>query len=222
MNRIRHKIREFASGLDVKYPFGVKHLTLSCPNDDNLFNGTRHLIKSFRKLRQRAYWKKNVKGGAFVVEIKRGEHGWHPHLHIVITARYMDYKVLKQHWTDVSGGQAVYIQKLPVHMIVRYLTKYITKSEMPLADQMLATETLKGLRLFNPFGDWFKPLSAIKAIHPACGDCGNSAWAFVPGKYDYDTVIRMTTPFCDLPDPGLPPPLKPCQQVEIFPYQVSI
>lgn len=175
---IRHKLHTFIADRQLRKYDGFKFLTLTIQSQPDLQVMTTELIKSFRRLRQRAFWRKNVRGGAFVVEVKRGKDGWHVHLHIVIESQYLPYKVLLAEWSAVSTGIGVYIKKLHNSQVISYLTKYLTKDQATKADQIYMTEVLKGVRLFQPFGSWHGPITKMKPLKFGCPVCTRVDWVF--------------------------------------------
>jgi Replication protein len=175
---IRYKLTEFLRGSILKKYDSFKFLTLTIPNDDNLLCQVKELITAFRRLRQRAVWKKHVRGGATVIEVKPGKEGWHAHLHIVIESGYIPFAVLLREWKAVSSGQGVYIKKIHGAQVVHYITKYLTKTDCSEAEQQYMTHILKGVRLFQPFGNWFDPINKIKKHQVYCPDCHSVCWCF--------------------------------------------
>lgn len=175
---IRHKLTTFLESIHLRKYDSFKFLTLTIRNNPDLKCMTDELITSFRKLRQRAFWKKHVRGGACVIEAKPGKDGWHVHLHIVIESAFIPYQALLSEWTAVSTGTGVYIKKLHGSQVVGYLTKYLTKQECTQAEQKNMTDILKGRRLFVPFGSWFDPIRKIPPIKFRCPGCDCCNWFY--------------------------------------------
>jgi len=166
----------------------IKHLTLTVRNDDNLEKMFKHLIKSFRRLRQRAYFKKSITGGAFVVELTHKGNKWHAHIHAVIQAYRVEWIRLLEEWKICSkGSTGVYIKNIPPVQAVRYLTKYVTKSELPEDLQIIASDLLKHYRLFNPFGSWHDINNQYEPEPTYCSKCKSPAsylpWEIVMGVW---------------------------------------
>ena len=171
--RVRSRLKWLISQIQIKKPYGFKHLTLTIPNGQDLPTMVKKLVKSFRRLRQRAYWKNHVNGGAFVIEITGHPGDWHAHIHAIIEAKYMDWSRLHKLWKSCSGGLGLYLQKISPTKCLNYLCKYLTKSGV--TDQTIneMSDALKGSRLFSPFGQWY----AINATYinnnnpcPQCND----------------------------------------------------
>jgi hypothetical protein len=170
--------------------YGFKLLTLSIENQNDLKTQVVLLQKSFRRLRQRSVWKAHVDGGATVIEVKRGDGGWHAHLHVLLEARYFAWSTLKANWEAVSGGFGCHIKRIPPVAIVRYVTKYVTKSDMKLPDQIAASDALKGTRLFQPFGAWHNAMLQIETPRGFCNVCERAVWLYLGSKQYSDVLAR--------------------------------
>ena len=68
-----------------------------------------HLYKSFVKLRNRKFFKQRVGGGVWFFQItyndKRQE--WHPHLHILLDAMFLDQVELKHLWLKITKTSSI-------------------------------------------------------------------------------------------------------------------
>ncbi|MBW2648426.1 MAG: protein rep [Deltaproteobacteria bacterium] len=186
--RVRNRIRWLIANRPVVKGTMLKLLTLTLRSEPDLQQMVKHLLKSFRRLRQRAYFKKTFIGGAFVVELKRGKHGWHAHIHAVVQAYLVDWERLRDLWKECSrGSTGVDIRNRSAHTCAWYITKYITKSDLSEGDQVLASAALKGCRLFNPFGAWYavnKEYVAPEVPCPKCGETGNYLpWDIIFGDW---------------------------------------
>jgi len=199
--KIRRKLSTFIRDNVIVKPYTYQHVTLTIKNETDLKRMMQALVKGFRRLRQRSYWKQNVKGGAFVVEITKNTGLWHAHLHIVVEAKWLDWYRIREDWFACSGGKGVYIQRIPASEIVKYVTKYITKSELSLDNQWEATSAIKGMRMFQPFGSWHNPLLAIKLPRYLCPCCEDRDWIFGT----YDSFFKKLAVHHDMPI--RPPPM---------------
>jgi hypothetical protein len=152
------------------------HLTLTIASKSDLPAMVKKLQLSFRRLRQRQFWKNHVDGGAFVIEITGRPGSWHAHIHAVVSSRWMNWTTLRDLWKKVSSGIGCYLTLIPKSKAVYYLTKYLSKPDMPdiVANQI--SEGLAGVRLFAPFGSWHATNKSY--IKPKCGcrQCGGSHW----------------------------------------------
>jgi len=119
------------------------------------------LTDSFRRIRNRAYWKKNVTGGIWFLQVKRGTGTgcWHPHLHILVDGNYMEQHRLSELWELVTFGSPVidirriYDPTATAKYVARYTARPAKMADMPLADRIEVIEALKGKRLCGTFGN---------------------------------------------------------------------
>lgn len=191
---VRSKLNHIVASTPSVEGYDIKFLTLTIPNQENLHDGTVLLVRSFRKLRQRQFFRSRVRGGCYVIEICGTPHRWHIHLHAIIHARYIPHRKLSVIWASCSPGKIVFITRIPLKAVVSYVTKYITKSVMPLDQQIIASEELKHLRLFQPFGDWHAFSLAAPKFHYECPSC--HATHFI-----HESVIRHE--YRDMPVPSI-------------------
>lgn len=192
--KIRTKLEQFVK---TRHPRGAdtfKLLTLSIASSDDLRAQVIKLRSSFRRLRQRSFWKKSVRGGAFVIELARSDAGWHAHLHILLESAYIPWNRLKLHWEAVSGGSGCHITRIPASAIVKYVTKYVTKSGLEPSLQQQASFALAGFRMFQPFGQWHNPINRIKVPHAVCSVCEHSAWIYLGAADICSGMDKSTKP----------------------------
>ncbi|GAH76523.1 unnamed protein product, partial [marine sediment metagenome] len=81
-----------------------KFLTLTLRhNQADLKSQVEFLQERFRSLRSRSYWKRNVSGGIWFLQVKRGKNSgcWHPHLHILLDSNRMEQNNLSDLWNQV-------------------------------------------------------------------------------------------------------------------------
>jgi hypothetical protein len=142
------------------------HIVLTlASSDDPLTKQIDRIYAGFKKLRATKQWKQRVQGGAAFFELTRNDRlgQWHPHLHILVEARYFPQKVLSALWLKVTGDSYI------VHVsavrdrdaAASEVAKYVTKPLSPtlFADQDALDEfvtSIKGRRLCLTFGNWFK------------------------------------------------------------------
>lgn len=94
-----------------------------------------HLYAAYRRLRQRAVWKKATVGAIAVLQVTFNPQTqqWHPHLHVVHHGRYIDYRVLRQAWKRVTHGSEI-VDIREIHDASRaadYVARYVSR---PLDD----------------------------------------------------------------------------------------
>lgn len=174
--RIQNRLQALFNKIQIQPRAGLKMITLSTPNCTRLQPGIRHLVSSFRRLRQRSLWKHYVIGGAFVIEVKGRPGNWHPHIHAIIYSYYLPWRRLWHAWTLVSGGTAVWISNIAPSQAKRYVTKYVTKCDMPPALQDEVSDALRHFRLFTRFGAWHNIVLPKLKFDCPCQECGHSDW----------------------------------------------
>ena len=136
-------------------------LTLTLRNNDSdLKSQMDFLTLSFRTLRQRAYWKRHVKGGIWFLQIKRAENSgfWHPHLHVIIDGEYMEQHRLSELWEQVTFGSPVIdIRRInDIEYTAKYVARYTARpaklADMPLVDRIEVILSLFRKRMCGTFG----------------------------------------------------------------------
>lgn len=131
-------------------------LTLRHGPDDTLRALIDRLLLGWKRLR-RTVALRAVTGGVRILEIKRSAEGWHPHLHVLCDARWLNREEVRAAWEQASGGSTV----IDVRRIRTpdeasgYVAKYLTKTttfDDPLhfLEYLAAT---KGIRFAATFGD---------------------------------------------------------------------
>jgi predicted nucleic-acid-binding Zn-ribbon protein len=176
LSRVRRRLDFLIKNTSKESGYGLKFLTLTIPNQTDLQTMLQHLTRSFRRLRQRAEWKRRVLGGAFVLECSGSSSGWHAHLHAIVFAKYISFERLLRMWLRCSGGRGVYIKQIPPSVATGYLTKYLSKPAIADVDLQLAAEEIKRYRLFQPFGIWMALLKDFSETKPGCPNCGSHSF----------------------------------------------
>lgn len=143
----------------------VSFITLTlCGKDEPLSPLIDRLYKHFRALRLHPLWAEAVEAGAAFLEIKWSDKAqrWHPHLHIICVARYIDQAALSSVWRGITKDSFIVdISRVrDPQKTGQYVTKYASKplnssfSNTPrLLDEALLS--LKGRRMCLTFGDWY-------------------------------------------------------------------
>jgi len=184
LSRVRRRLNWIIQRAELPQGYGIKFLTLTVSNQPDLANMLKFLTSVFRKLRQRAFWKQYVRGGAFVLEVTGRPGNWHAHIHAVIEARFIPYDLILSKWKSVSGSQGVYITRIPKRNVVGYLTKYLTKSSVPPEITDEVSFHISGFRLFQPFGCWYSISLEYRDSPPGCPKCGSHSF------YPIDILYR--------------------------------
>lgn len=206
-SRIRNRIKFLINNVEFVSGSRLKHLTLTIPNQTDLPKMLRNLTKSFRRLRHTAFWKNNVRGGCFVLEITGANGNWHGHIHSLIDAYFIQWETLRNLWIRFSGGRGVWLSVIPKSQAIRYLTKYLSKPDTNTAGLQDISRALKSYRMFQPFGNWYK--LSHKYIKPRCpcSKCGSRNSFELYAMY-YGGQIRcyMDDDEVQAGGSGIPPP----------------
>jgi hypothetical protein len=121
------------------------------------------LYAGFTKLRRRRLWSRGQKGGVFFIEIKRrrGDDGWHVHLHVLSEGTWISKKDLASTWREITGDSFIVDVKFceSGEDAARYVAKYASKGVHGSCyhDHSIlreAMEAIKGRRLVGKFGCW--------------------------------------------------------------------
>lgn len=157
------KIQEALMNQIAGQPVSFITLTL-CGKNEPLSELIDRLYKGFRALRLHPVWEEKVKGGAAFLEIKYNDKArrWHPHLHIIADAKYIDQGELSDIWRGITKDSFIVdIRRVrQAEVTARYVTKYASK---PLNTSFTNTPALldeaiiafKGRRLCLCFGSWY-------------------------------------------------------------------
>jgi hypothetical protein len=162
-NHRSHKIRDALMHQIGGRPVSFITLTL-CGRNEPLSELLDRLFKHFRALRLHPTWADKVRGGAAILEIKHSAKAnrWHPHLHIIADADYVEQGELSNAWRSITkDSYIVDIRRVKnAEVAGSYVCKYASKpmdtsftGDEQLLDQAL--EALKGRRLCLCFGTWY-------------------------------------------------------------------
>lgn len=167
LKRYQERIEHLATLYDFEL------VTLTVKNGPDLWERFQHLKHAFKRLRARG--KKGhgtwapVAGAIWSTEFTRSDEGWHPHLHIIVAKpkgsepfRYGKGSDLALQWEALTGDSyivhAAPINPDPEHLpaalceVLKYAVKF---SDLTLADNLHAYETLKGKRLIQSSGCFY-------------------------------------------------------------------
>lgn len=151
-------VGEFAADRELRL------ITLTLRKTDNdLDVDVDRLYAAFVKLRRRVLWSKSQKGGVFFIEIKRrrGDDGWHTHLHVLSEGHWIEKKRLSAAWLEITGDSFIVDVKFcdSGADAARYVAKYAGKGVHGSCyhdPQVLleAMVSIKGRRLVGCWGNW--------------------------------------------------------------------
>lgn len=164
---VRERLMSFFADMPCEHT--LKLLTLTTRStDDPLSDQLDHLIGSFRRLRQRRWWKKRVVGGCWFIQLTRAKDTsrWHPHLHCLIDSEFLPQGYLSQHWSAVSAGSTITDIRVVsrISHAANYVSRYVSEPvDVSKLDTPQVAETIRAFharRLWHPFGTWTKALAA--------------------------------------------------------------
>jgi hypothetical protein len=144
-------------------------LTLTVKNGEDLDERQAHLVGSLKLLMQRRrYFNAGTRGApytelckaqgaVYTLELTNKGNGWHPHCHmIVLAASKPSQEALSIEWHKITGDSFI-VDCRPIvgdpaegfMEVFKYALKF---SDLSLADNWEAAQTLKGKRLLGSFG----------------------------------------------------------------------
>lgn len=150
-------------------------LTLTVKNGHDLSERFEHLTKSVKKLlvkrrdALRGKWSSELSkalGGVFSYELTLSEHGWHPHVHMVILCDKDDpipfnqvkakQSELSKEWLAITGDSFIVdvrpIEGDPVDGFIEVFKYALKFSDLSPQENLAAYLTLKARRLTGSFG----------------------------------------------------------------------
>lgn len=149
--------------------FGGKQplfMTLTIRSSDRtLAQCLDHLYASFKRLRRSKWWRKNVRGGVLVTEIKLGAGSgrWHVHGHALVEAHYLDVRRLSEEWHRATGDSFIVdvsrVRKdtRGIGYVAKYASKGWTADVVRNPEALLeCVVSLRGRRLLVTFGTFAK------------------------------------------------------------------
>jgi hypothetical protein len=139
-------------------------LTQKHRRGESRVESVNRILKSFRTLIRRGFWKKHcADGGIYSVETTIGRDGlYHTHIHLLVFRRkYFDVRAFRREWLDVTGD-SVNFKVIPIdtisgglNEIVGYLSKPVDVSKFtPKHTRDLLA--MNNVKLFGTFGDFRK------------------------------------------------------------------
>lgn len=162
---LREVVRDYA--LSVRSP---KLLTLTMRHTrEALAVQISALYKHFRNFRLQKHIKRKIRGGVWFFQIKRsGRTGeWHPHLHCIIDADFIDKVKLSQDWLRTTGDSFIVdIRKIQEpKKVADYVSRYVARpcklEQFEMVDRATIFRACHGRRLCGKWGNamsvMFKP-----------------------------------------------------------------
>ena len=172
-------------------PKNVTHLT-----QDYL----RLFHAAVKKVLRRKHWQESIKSGVVFAETTNIGHGWHPHMHGLVDARWIDPARLAKEMTETLGWSVkVHVKRWRSgEDVIRYCLGYLKKApdiyrcdglakkqsvgkkkyvglEEVSKRKAVFDEAHKGLRTVFAFGDLYGlPRPEKQALE--CPECGGCRW----------------------------------------------
>jgi hypothetical protein len=149
------------------------------------------LLASFRRLRRRKWWRDRVAGGAWTFELtwNAEESQWHPHLHTLVHAGWMQLQELSAEWHKASrGSHRVHVSLIEqAAPAIREVTKYVGKITHRSWERshdlvVCVMKALAGRRLANTFGTW-RGVELDAAAEPDPKECWE-VWGSIDKLYE--------------------------------------
>lgn len=153
---IAHEIRKWLP--TTQYP---KLLSLTLKHSpESLTDQVNHLYSSFRKLRKTSLMTKNISGGVWFFQITYNEETetWHPHLHCLITGKYVSQGKLSRLWHQITRDSKIIDIRLvtdhlsAAHEVARYCARPSPIKDLPRAQRVELFTTMHGRRICGTWG----------------------------------------------------------------------
>ena len=138
-----------------------KFLTLTLKHSDApLASHVNHLYQAFRQLRKAKLFKEFCTGGIWFFQIKKTKatNEWHPHLHCIITGKYIPQHKLSKLWLKVSHTshivdiRSVRDPKKVGDYVARYSARPCNLSDLSVGERMEVFFAMHGRRLVGTWG----------------------------------------------------------------------
>jgi hypothetical protein len=146
----------------VRHADAPKFVTLTLKHRESpLASEIDRLFSAFRKLRKDRVWSGRVRGGVYVLEVKRNPKTarWHPHLHVLVDAKFIPQKQLSEAWMKATGDsdvvdiRAIHSQEQAAGYISSYATKGDDLTKWTAGNVIEYAEAMHGRRLIHTFGN---------------------------------------------------------------------
>ena len=104
-------------------------LTTNSVSQSDIPNAMDYLSKSFVKLRQRKFWKKNTRWGIRCFELMAKKKGFRPHLHLLLDTKSIPVEEISIAWRTYTMGAGTVDCRGPVPAsdfgkVAQYVTKW--------------------------------------------------------------------------------------------------
>jgi hypothetical protein len=142
----KFRIRQQAENLDLRFFLTLTLDPSKVKNERDQVKYVRLVFNRFREYLRRKYGQP-PKFICILEFTKRGT----PHLHILLD-RYIPHEWISRTWDKLGGGRIVFIKKVTIRNVSRYLSKYLTKDLLLSAPKgARRITTARGIKLFPKF-----------------------------------------------------------------------
>lgn len=169
-----------------------KFLTLTLKHSNApLDHQVDHLYRFFRSLRKRKDFSNSVPGGFWFFQIKKSKQSgqWHPHLHCLISGKYIPHSRLVSMWKDITFNSTV-VDIRPIrdpakasNDAARYAACPGSLAGLSFHDALELVECMHGRRICGTWGT----ARSVSLRAPSCPD--REKWETVGS---WDTVCKLS------------------------------
>ena len=144
--------------LEQQYP---KFLTLTLQHTDlPVVDQVRTLYDAFRRFRKMKWFADRCTGGVWFFQLKLSETDdkWHPHLHCIVTGRYLPLRKLSKEWEKASSGSYVVdVQMVKDHQnaaneVARYCSRPVRLAHLSHGHRAEVLDAFHSRRLCGTWG----------------------------------------------------------------------
>ncbi len=139
----------------------IKLLTFTIKHSNApLEHQIKHLYASFRKIRQEKTFRRTVRGGIWMFQIKRSrsDNLWHPHIHCIIDSDYLPHSWLSKIWSRITKTskivdiRSIRKPKFAAHYVSRYAVRPANLADLQPAQRLQLMLALHSKRLAGTWG----------------------------------------------------------------------
>lgn len=139
----------------------IRFMTLTLKHSSEPLPGQiNRLYTAFKKLRTDKQFKTYCTGGIWFFQVVKSKDGesWHPHLHCLVTGKYIPTDWLSRKWLAVTGSskivklQAVKNPDKAAEYVARYSARPVELSDYEFEERLLIFEAFHGRRLAGTWG----------------------------------------------------------------------
>jgi len=139
-----------------------KLLTLTLRHsDDPLYEQIDRLYTCFNKLRQRKPIKERISGGIWFFQVKLSSRTreWHPHIHCIVTGKYISINAIKNLWKRITGDSSIVDIRMvkdkvgASNEVARYAARPASLFEKSNSQRVELFHAMHGRKICGTWGD---------------------------------------------------------------------